>query len=340
VAIALAALAALCGAAPAAAAPGASSSAAGPSAGNAVGIQLLDGPAGAADPRARIYIVDQLAAGTAITRHVLVSNGSESPEDVALYAGAASLGGGSFVPGDGRSANELSSWVSIDTSDVTIPAQSSIQATVRIAVPGDASDGERYAVIWAQTSSPLSGQVTEAVRAGIRIYLDVHGGAAVPSDFSVTGVTAARGGDGTPQIRLALRNTGQRAVDVSGTVALSEGPGGTSVGPVQIAEAVTLAPGATGAAVASFDPALPAGPWLATASLASGTIQHQAASTVTFPAPGGTEVGGAPPGGQHHSALLWVAMAAVAVIISLLIILLLFRSRRTRSATSGAARPR
>src|SRR5580692_6505534 len=55
-----------------------------------VGVRLLDVPADAVNnPRAREYVVDNLAPGATIHRRMEVSNTTTSAQDVAVYAAAA-----------------------------------------------------------------------------------------------------------------------------------------------------------------------------------------------------------------------------------------------------------
>jgi hypothetical protein len=63
-----------------------------------LGVKLLDGPADRVDdPRAHSYIVDHLAPGTTITREIGISNGDAEPAQIAFYAAAADIQGGTFV---------------------------------------------------------------------------------------------------------------------------------------------------------------------------------------------------------------------------------------------------
>jgi hypothetical protein len=283
-----------------------------------LGIQLLDGPASALnDPRAHIYIVDQVKAGTTITRHVRVSNRSAAPADVSLYAAAASISHGQFVFADGRTANDLTSWTSVTPPAPALGPNATAVATVRIAVPKDATKGERYAVVWAQIAKqPTGGGVTEVSRVGVRIYLDVANGPQA-SSFSIGQLTASRSSAGIPQISARIRNTGQRAVDVSGTVRLSNGPGGLQTQPVKTDQTLTLAPGGSGTVSARFDPQLPAGPWLVSLAMVSGTVKEQASATLTFPGAGhSVTVASNRADGSDGWLWTWLALGGLAVIVA------------------------
>ena len=102
-----------------------------------------------------------------------------------------------------------------------------------IAVPIDAAPGERYAVVWAETrSTPSEGGITQVNRVGIRIYLAIGAGGPPAADFTIDSLTAIRSADGRPMVVATVHNTGGRALDMSGTLELSAGPGGLSAGSV------------------------------------------------------------------------------------------------------------
>ena len=79
-----------------------------------------------------------------------------------------------------------------------------------------------------------------------------------------------------------MDNTGGRAVDLSGTARLADGPGNTRAGPFAAQQIITLAPGQSG--TMSFAPpkSLPSGPWQAKVTLVSGITTSVATGTVRF----------------------------------------------------------
>lgn len=251
-----------------------------------VGIRIIDVPTvRSEDPRARQYVVDHLAPGVTITRRLAVTNGTRGPVTVQLYAAAADITGGSFTFGAGRAANELTGWTSVDPPSVSPAAGATAVVTLKIAVPANASPGERYGVVWAElaAAAPASGGVTSVNRVGVRIYLSVGPGGEPPSDFSITAFEARRAADGTPSIAATVRNTGGRAVDLSGELRLANGPGGLSAGPFPAKLGTTLGLGQTEPVIVNLDPAIPKGPWTAHIVLRSGALERQADATVTFP---------------------------------------------------------
>lgn len=300
-----------------------------------IGIQLLDAPASArADPRAHMYVVDQLHNGSVIVRHVRVSNLSGRPVTVSLYSAAASISGGTFGFAANRTANELTSWTSVTPRTAALAPGHTADATVRITVPPNVTTGERYAVIWAQAaSSAAPGTTQEINRVGVRMYIDVAGNVQ-PSDFAIESISGHRDATGIPRITVGIRNTGKRAVDISGTIALSNGPGGLKTGPIRTDSTVTLAPGQSGTTTATFDRRLQPGPWLGTISLASGLIAHTATATITFTTGAAVIVKSA----GHHETRWWLWLVVAGALALLMIVFVLRRSRRSgRSSRSGGA---
>lgn len=255
------------------------------------GIQLLDAPTNRRDdPRAHRYIVDHLPPGAIIQRRVRVVNNSPTRLHLDVYAAAAAIdkAGFRFLPG--RATNELTSWMSVEPATLTLDTGQEATPTVTITVPAKATAGERYAVIWASVSSSPSpgGTVIEVNRVGVRVYLDIGPGGDPPSDFSIGTMVPGRGKDGLPWLDVAVDNTGQRAVDISGELLLSDGPAGARAGPFAVANGITVAVGESGTVTVPLPRNLPNGPWTAEVDLRSGQVQHSASGRVTFPEPGGT----------------------------------------------------
>ena len=251
------------------------------------GIKLLDAPAGrSADPRAHMYIFDHLDPGQTIQRRVLVGNDSDTPLRVTVYAAGAGIADDRFVFTPTVGGNELAGWISFDDSSLTLAPHARKAVLTTIAVPSHAVKGERYAVIWAQTAAaPRPGtNVTLVNRVGVRIYLDVGPGGDPPSDFSIDGLTAERTGDHGLQLLAHVHNTGDRALDMSGSLQVTDGPGSQSAGPFPVALGTSLAPGDVGVVRVPVDRHLPIGPWKAHLTLTSGMVSHTLISTVSLPA--------------------------------------------------------
>lgn len=302
-----------------------------------VGVILLDIPAVTQDdPRARSYVVDRLAPGTTIARRIKVTNNSDSARTVYLYAGAARVESESFVAEANPSVNELTTWISVDKPKIELPPKVSSNVLVTIDVSKDASEGEQYGVVWAETrSAPIAGShIAQASRAGVRIYLSVGAGNGRAPDFAIDSISAARDAEGNPQVIANVTNTGGRTVDILGKVTLADGPGGLSAGPFTLQKVPTLAPGQKGTVAVTLPSEVPKGPWHATLSLSSGLVQHEASATITFPAAGQGET--VKP--ERSNLVLWIALGVTALTL-LLAAALIWRRRTIKFGSHRPPKP-
>ncbi len=248
-----------------------------------LGIGLLEVPkATLKDPRARNYVIDSVKPGATFTRTFQVCNGTKEPLPVELYPDSATIQAGSFVLTEGRGTNELTSWMSVTPTALIVPSGKAVVAVVRFTVPDDASAGEQYGGIVAE-SPAIGGGIAVGGRVGIRVYLDVAIGGAPKNDFTIDSLQAVRGKDGTPAVLAKVHNTGARALDMRGSLQLSDGPAGLSAGPFDAKLGTTLAPGDTVPVVVPLDKAIRGGPWKAVISMKSGLLERRAEAPVTFP---------------------------------------------------------
>ncbi|SNT12597.1 hypothetical protein SAMN05421812_103279 [Asanoa hainanensis] len=303
-----------------------------------VGIRLLEAPvARRDDPRAHMYIVDHLAPGMRISRLFEVINKTDERREFDIYAGSASLENDEFVYGKDRETNELSSWVTLSKNKDTLDPGETVQVEATIVVPKQASRGERYAVIWAETRAApdKKGNIGAIRRVGIRVYLSVGPGGEPISSFDIGQVTVSRGDDGVPRISTLVHNTGERALDINGTLNLSDGPGSMRAGPYQLTTVTTLAPGASGIVVAALDAKLPDGAWRLDLDLASGTVKRHLDLAITLQPPGLSMVATV-----MENWWGWFGAGGAALVVIALAALLLVRRRRRQPAAAVAYRPR
>lgn len=296
-----------------------------------IGIRLLQAPVALQnDPRAKVYIIDHVGPGTTFSRQVAVSSTSDSPVRVQLYSGPAVINGGAFNGEPIGTTNDLSSWITVSPNVVTIPPHGEVSVTVTIAVPLNAASGEQYAVVWAQPPPSTGSGISEVNRVGIRVYLSVGTGAAPTIDFTINSLTAARNASGVPYVTALVHNTGGRALDLSGALALTKGPGGTSAGPFPAKLGTTLGIGQTEPVTVPLDPNIPSGPWLATITLSSDQVTREAAATISFPIVAGTTSAPVPAVAVHHRSASFWAAAVIALVILAAVGLLLFLFWRRR----------
>jgi hypothetical protein len=176
-----------------------------------IGIGLLQFPQERAeDPRAQSYVIDHVAPGATFRRQFQVCNGTAGSITAELYASAATVANGSFLPADGRAINDVSRSITVQPSSLTLPAGQAGVATAIFKVPRDAQVGEGYALIFAEVAGQ-GATVQAKSRAGIRVYLDVGPGGEQPSDFTVDSLQAVRRDDGKPAVLARVTNTGSRA---------------------------------------------------------------------------------------------------------------------------------
>ncbi len=296
-----------------------------------IGVRLLEAPVDRSDdPRARSYIIDHLAPGTTIAREFEVSNTTSQTRVVELYPGPASIKQGQFVGAEAGKRSELTQWTSLDRSTLELPPGEVATVQATIAVPSDASEGERYGVLWASTASTDPDQQVRTInRVGIRIYLSVGPGGEPASDFEIDSLTPARTKNGRPFVEATVVNVGGRALDLEGALRLADGPGGLRAGPFDVRSG-TLAPGDTAKLPVLLDKSTPAGPWTAKLKLTSGLLTKRASATITFPDLG---KGGAVDVEQEESTPFWQGWpfwVGLALLLLLLALALLWWLRRRR----------
>jgi hypothetical protein len=187
---------------------------------------------------------------------------------------------------------------------------------------------------------PASGGVAVVNRVGLRIYLSVGAGGEPRTDFTIQSLTAERDAQRHPLVKATVKNTGGRALDLTGKLWLTEGPNKLNAGPFDVRVGTTLAIGDTEDVLVPLQDALPAGPWHAKIELTSSTTVRTAEATITFP----DAAGGVAPAVPAHevtessNTLLYVAVGVGALVVLLLVLLVLILLRRRRSAVV-VARP-
>jgi hypothetical protein len=295
------------------------------------GVRLVDVPVSEADnPRALRYIIDYLPTGTVIHRRILIQNNESRTARFTVYADAADITGGQFVGYAGATRNELTDWVNVQHPTVTLAAGASVMDMVTIRVPLGATRGEHYGVIWVQQTAQARGRdgesgVIEVSRVGVRLYVAVGSGGAPPSSFDITSVTGHLTDTHQPIIVAHVNNTGGRAIDLNGSVRLTDGPGGTSSGPFPAQRTVTLAPGQSWNVTFAAPKSLPEGSWQATVTLASGLTKATAMTTVQLSAIVATRAA--------LSATHWIWPALGALVLAFVVALGWYtRQRRRRQA--------
>jgi hypothetical protein len=300
-----------------------------------VGIRLLEAPAGTRDPRALSYVIDHVRPGAVVTRRFEVCNGTSTPTRLAFYPNAATIRDGHFTITEGRAANELTSWTSVTPTGASLAPNQRVTLTATIRVPADAAGGERYGVVLAELPAQPNGQgVAVASRVGVRISLDVGGPKAPKSDFTVDTLQASRTADGSAVVTAQVHNTGARALDMRGSLKLTDGPDGLSAGPYPATLGTTLAPGQTEPVTVVLGKSITGGPWTARLTLVSGLLTRRAEGKVTFPDAAGTSTPPVQakniPLTKDKKVLVPLAIGLIGILLALLFFLWLFAKLRAK----------
>jgi hypothetical protein len=313
--------------------PGAAATAA--SCQRGVSLRLAEVPRGATDPRAAVYIVDHVKPGASFTRRLEACNGTAQSIRLRFYPNAAVVENGKFTIVEGHAANELTSWVSVAPTEAVLRPGEALSIRARIAVPPGVAGGERYGVVLAELPAERrSDNVAVASRVGVRLYLDVGGPKAPVSDFRVDSLQASRDAAGSPLVTAQVHNTGNRALDITGDLALRNGPGGLSGGPFPAQLGTTLAPGDTEPVRVPLSTAIRGGPWTARLTLRSGLLTRKAEALLTFPDAAGqaeppvkaTNI----PLAQDKRVLVPLAIGLIGIVLLFLFFLWLFAKLRSK----------
>jgi hypothetical protein len=210
--------------------------------------------------------------------------------DVVVYPAVATVQNGSFAVQDRTTAGPIAQWVTVSPTSLHLVPGGRAVVQVTTTVPADAPPGEVYGGVVAERPATAAGTgVHVSLRAAIRMYLSVGPGGEPASDFTIDSLTSGRQRSGQPYVLAQVRNTGGRALDLAGTLRLSDGPGALSAGPFQATLGTTLGVGQSEPVTVLLDKALPAGPWKATVRLHSGVLPRQAEATITFPTAAGSQ---------------------------------------------------
>jgi hypothetical protein len=137
------------------------------------------------------------------------------------------------------------------------------------------------------------------------MYVTVGSGGAPSSNFGIGRIEAERSATGEPLVVAQIRNSGRRALEISGTLTLSHGPGGLSAGPFPVRLGAALAPDGSEPLIVQLDKQLPRGPWRAQLQLRSGLLHRTAVATITFPR--------VAPAGSGHGILVALLLALLSV---------------------------
>jgi hypothetical protein len=294
------------------------------------GVRLVQAPISERhNPRAQGEIVDSLHPGAVRHWVVGVSNLGTAPVRLRIYAAAAVIRRGQFLPANRQYAqNQLTTWVRVSHWIVFLKAHHSGTVKVTIKVPRHAPEGEQYGVVWAQGSNVMHGRhanVTLVNRVGIRIYLAVGPGGGPPTGFALGAVSGTIARNGAKVASVKVHNTGGLAVSLTGTLTLTSKSDGLRAGPFAATPTV-IAPGQSFPVTVLLPAKVPTGPWQAVVSLKSGVFSRSEHASLAFTTIGGG--GGGFPAKPVAAVVLILLMLAAATVLVL-------RSKRRRLGLVG-----
>jgi hypothetical protein len=258
---------------------------------------------------------------------VEIDNDTAASVAVSVYPAAASIVRGNFAFAASTNGNELSTWTSVNHEMLHLAPGGEAFDTVTINVPGSASSGERYGVLWAQVSAPpTDAGITLVNRVGVRMYLSIGPGGAPAANFAISSLTAERSATGESVVA-KVHNKGLGTLDISGDLMLSHGPDGLRAGPIVAKLGPVLAPGVSEPVSVPLKGGLPRGPWRADLELSSGAFRQSAVATIIFP----LNRAAIPPKVPGFPTLILVVLATLVLLVIAALVLL---ARRRRSAAA------
>jgi hypothetical protein len=281
-----------------------------------IGIRLIaSSPKSTENPSSLSYVIDRLAPGTRLSRSVEVSNTTDANAEVVVYVAGANIVRGLFMFAPGENKDALSNWTTVARCVVDLKPGGTALESITISVPNDAQAGVHCAVLCAAVSapSPAAGGVELVSRVGVRLYISIGSGGAPMANLTVGSLTAMRSASGDPLVVARLRNIGQVALALTGSLTLAAGPGGLLGGPFPVAVGGVLYPGHSAVETAQIVSQIPRGPWRAELRLTGDGAERSVVAMLTFPRLQVTKVGRPLPYFLILVALfLFVLLAAIA----------------------------
>ncbi|MCO8277793.1 DUF916 domain-containing protein [Actinoplanes sp. TRM 88003] len=138
-------------------------------------------PSGPKGPNGRPALDYKLDPGATVTDHVAVTNHSQRPLTLRLYANDAftTPGGGFDLRAGGAEPTDAGSWITLSRTRLTLPKSSRVVVPFTLSVPDDATPGDHAAGVVASvvagTDDSNGNQVSVDHRVGTRVYLRVTG---------------------------------------------------------------------------------------------------------------------------------------------------------------------
>jgi hypothetical protein len=292
-------------------------------------------------PNLRPYFNYVLQPGSELTDYVGVTNFSDKPLTLSVYASDAfnNAAGGFDLLAANIPPADAGTWVSFKKNVVNIPAKTRLDIPFTVRVPADASPGDHVAGIIASYTVPGGGgeqSVTVDQRVASRLYTRVMGPVEASLAVENVEVTYQRSsifvGPGSAKVKFTLRNTGNvrlsgtQALKVSSMIGTSASPS-IDAFPEQIPE---LLPGNS----VSFEVPID-GVWPFFSMTATETVDP----VVMSGGPDETPAISQAVGSVSFFAVPWVETAVLLIVIVVIVLLILRRSRKRKAKANPPAAP-
>jgi len=291
-------------------------------------------PATATGPDNRTRFTYGATPGAVVRDHIAVSNISEQPLNLRVYASDAfnTPEGGFDLLAAGRAPTDVGSWIRAERDTVEIPGRSVAIVPFVLTVPADATPGDHaggvVASLATERTDAAGNKVAVEQRVGARVYLRIAG--ELRPQLSVEALTATYHhnfnplGRGSMTVRYTVRNAGN--VRLQGRQWVSARlPWGATVDAADLPALPELLPGSVFAVTAEVPNVLPAG-WL------TGTVRLEPGSMPgddNPPLPGTSA-------STTTSAVPWTLLAFLLLITAFV---LLRRWRRRRGVSTATPPP-
>ena len=201
-------------------------------------------PSGPKGPNGRPALEYKLDPGATITDHVAVTNHSQRPLTLRLYANEAftTPGGGFDLLAGNAAPTDAGGWIKLGRSRITLPKSSRVVVPLTVTVPDNATPGDHAAGVVASvvagTTDGNGNQVSVDHRVGTRVYLRVTG--PLRPEFSITDVRLSAT---TPWNPLRLPEvTADFTISNTGNVRLGGAPSAEAAGPFGLGAVSATAP--------------------------------------------------------------------------------------------------
>lgn len=177
------------------------------------------------------YFVVAGSPGKVFTQSVSLRNDSDGPLDLrlgAVDAATAQLGGSSFAVETDKPA-QMATWITLDTTSVTLAAKASLTVPFHVSVPADAVSGVHLAGISVLVPAAKDAAVDAGNKAGANVTVQSRRVIAVqvnlpgPADpeLVITGVAPVARPDGL-YLQVAVDNSGRGLTKGEGVVTLAD----------------------------------------------------------------------------------------------------------------------